>query len=138
MGDAPKKEVSEIFLDAFRAGMGTSDRVCDMCGRHVFADSVGYEEGELEGLQKAALAAPDKYVDLSGQCDGVSIGRIEGKYFVIGCPCNDDTLTRYENWIWLHRFQISQYLRIRAKMEMDQAKFQADTLAKTPGLGELP
>lgn len=120
------QEPSEMMEDAFRDGVGTSDATCELCGRHVFGGdgTLGYEDGELESLRKKAEKEPDKYHEVS--CDGVSLGTIDGKQIVLGCPCN--LLRRYEDWIWNHRCKIVKYIKARTLARLNNAKEEADAL----------
>jgi hypothetical protein len=117
-----KKPASDLFVEAFRAGVGSTDAICELCGRHVFGRG-SYEEGELEALRKKAQEQPDKYVDWT-EYDGVSLGEIDGKRFVLGC-CPEN-LRKYEDWILAHRRNIVEYLKTRAKERLDQAKREAE------------
>jgi len=115
-------KASESFEDAFRAGIGTTDAKCEVCGVHVFGsgdNSLGWEPGELEALQKKALEQPDKYQELA-MSDGVSLGEINGLQFVIDHGC--EKLHRYEQFIWGDRKKIVEYIKKRtaARKEKQQ------------------
>lgn len=123
-----KRPASELFVEAFRAGIGTTEAICELCGRHVFASgpqTLGYNEGELERLQESAKQRPEKYVEW-GDCDGISLGRIDGRQFVIGC-CPEN-LRRYEDWILEHRRKIAEYLKARAKERLEDAQRDAEAV----------
>jgi hypothetical protein len=122
------KEPSKAFEDAFRDHIGTSDATCELCGRHVFGGTgtLGYELGELEGLRAKAEKDPDRYVEVP--YDGVSLGRIEGKQTVLGCPCN--RLRMYEDWVWGHRRQIIEYLKKRIKERLEDAETEAESIGE--------
>jgi hypothetical protein len=113
---------SEAFEDAFRAGIGTTNADCQVCRVHVFAsgdNSMGWEPGELEALQKKAAAQPDKYQEL-GMSDGVSLGEINGLQFVIDHGC--EKLYKYEQFIWGDRRQIAEYLKKRVATKQADAQ----------------
>jgi hypothetical protein len=114
---------SEAFEDAFRAGIGTTSAKCEVCGVHVFAsgdNSMGWEPGELEALQKNAKEQPDKYQELE-MSDGVSLGDINGLQFVIDHGC--EKLGRYERFIWGDRKRIVEYIKKRtAEKKADQER----------------
>lgn len=116
-------KASEEFENAFRAGIGTTNADCEVCGVHVFAsgeNSMGYEPGELETLQKKAAEQPDKYQELA-MSDGVSIGQINGLQFVIDHGC--DKLFKYEQFIWGDRKNIVCYIKKRtAERKADQQR----------------
>lgn len=106
---------SEEFEDAFRAGIGTTSAKCEVCGVHVFAsgdNSLGWEPGELEDLQKKAAANPDKYQELA-MSDGISLGQVNGLQFVIDHGC--EKLGRYERFLWADRRQIIEYIKKRTE-----------------------
>jgi hypothetical protein len=116
-------KASEEFEDAFRGGIGTTNANCEVCGVHVFAsgdNSMSWEPGELEALQKKAAANPDKYQELA-MSDGVSLGQINGLQFVIDHGC--EKLYRYEQFIWGDRRQIAEYIKKRtATRKADQER----------------
>lgn len=117
----PKEPPSDTFQDAF-CDSGTPQQQCDFCGRISF-DSNGefMEEGELESLLQKSKETPDKYHPVDG---GVSFGHINGKTCVYGCPCN--ALRNYENFIWDHRIEISDYLRRRTEDNLKAAQIDAE------------
>ena len=47
-------------------------------------------------------------------------GNIDGKQAVYGCECNQDS--KYEQFIWNHRYIIADYLIARATQELKDAK----------------
>jgi hypothetical protein len=104
---------SEDFVKVFRAGIGGIRAKCELCGRKFFEDSEiagDWEDGELEKLRERA-AIDDKVVAM----DNVSLGRIDGKEFVMGCPCLPQNLRKYEDFIWAHRRQFFEYVQARVK-----------------------
>jgi hypothetical protein len=124
--EKPKKydPPSELMEQAFRLGIGGLRGDCELCGRHHFCtnSSYDYDEGELKNLQEATAREPNKYVE-DGQSDGVSFGQIDGMQFVMGCDCN--RLRRYEDWIWVNRVQIAEYLKARAEENLRNAQDEA-------------
>lgn len=133
---AKEEKPSELFQDAFRAGIGTTNADCELCGVHVFcsgSQSLGYDKGELEELQKKAKEQPDKYVEWADS-DGVSIGKIGGKQFIIDHDC--PALRQYENFIWAYRFQIAEYLTKRAEEELEDAQSQHKRIAGLSRVGQ--
>lgn len=116
------EQASEKFEDAFRAGMGTTSANCELCGKYVFASgeqSLGYEPGELEALQKKAEENPSKYQELA-MSDGISLGQIGGQQFVIDHGCTG--LRKYEDFIWTYRKQIVEYLKARTSERLEDAR----------------
>lgn len=124
----PEKEASEEMEEAFRAGIGSTDAKCELCGIHFFASgdqSLGYEDGELEALQEKAARWPGKYQELPMD-DGVSIGQIAGMRFVIGHGCKG--LRKYEDFIWGARRGIAKYLKKRAQDRLETAQDEFEQL----------
>lgn len=119
---------SDHFEDAFRDGHGTTNADCELCGRHIFCSgdmSLGYEEGELEVLRAKAKAYPEKY-DEWHDVDGVSLGHIGGKQFVLGCSCN--ALRKYEDFILSHMRQITRYLKEVRSQKVEELKQEVQEL----------
>jgi hypothetical protein len=116
----PKKDPipSETFEEAFRDNTGTIWDTCELCGVTIFTDGSpsNYNEGELEELERKAKENPEKYIQWN--YDGVSLGRIDGRKFIMGHEC--PALGKYEAFIWRYRFQIAEYLQKRAKEELDE------------------
>ena len=113
------QEPSEEFVDAFRAGIGGIRATCQLCGRECFEDdkSAGdWEEGELEKLRERAKI-DDRVVPM----ERVSLGRIDGKEFVVGCPCLAENLRKYEDFIWAYRKQFFEYVQKRIKHIVEHA-----------------
>ena len=114
------QEPSEEFIEAFRAGIGSIRAECEFCGRECFEDDEhagDWEDGELEKLRERAQSQPDKCVAM----DTVSLGMLDGKRFVMGCPCLADKIRPYENFIWSHRRQIAEYVHKRVKIVVESA-----------------
>lgn len=112
---------SDEFMRAFCGG-GTPVQRCDFCGRTNFDYNGEFmEEGELEGLLRKRSQEPDHYF---GQDGGISFGELNGRTLVWGCPCNK---TRpYEDFIWSHRLQITEYLKARIADRLRRAQSEAD------------
>lgn len=111
-----KEEPSELFVRAIIGG-GSPAADCEFCGRtHFDINGQFMEKGELDSYRAKAQEKPDQYIPCDG---GVSHGCIDGRSFVWGCPCN--AATRYERFIWNHRWLIASYLSARAKEEMERA-----------------
>ena len=114
-----KNSVSDEFVEAFRAGIGGIRGTCQLCDRECFENDEGagdWEVGELERLRERAKI-DEKFVAM----DNVSLGRIDGKEFVMGCPCLPANLGEYESFIWNHRKQIAEYIRSRVKLIVEAA-----------------
>ena len=109
----PLKPPSKEFIDAIRHA-GSLVITCEFCDRTYFCTwgNGDYEEGELEELRKQAEKDPDKYIEIHDD-DATSWGHIDGKQFVINCPCN--SARKYEDWILDHRWVIAEYFKNRAK-----------------------
>lgn len=131
MPNKPPPKASALFEEAFRDNTGTIWATCELCGLTIFTvgSSFSYEKGELEGLRKKAQEHPEKYAEWTW--DGVSLGRIDGKIFIRDHDCPE--LGKYESFVWSHRFQIAEYLRARAKEELDEAQGQADRIGDIGG-----
>ena len=119
----PKKnklpEASEEFWDALIGAKAYHSVVCGFCDRVHYSteEPENYEKGELEELEEKSKENPDKYIEHS---EGVSLGILNGKQAVYGCPCNE--VSKYENLFWNSRYLISEYFSIRTKKELDEAK----------------
>ena len=115
--EPPKNPPSEIFTRTLsRSGGIVSD--CEWCGRTFFEDDEhagDWEPGELEALRKRAKAEPDKCIPMEhvGRCE------MDGKTYIIGCPCN--ALTPYEEFIWDYRQFIMAYISARVKDIVERA-----------------
>jgi hypothetical protein len=108
---------SDEFMGALRHGSSIR-ATCDLCGRVCFEDDEtagDWNDGELEGLRRLAVAEPEKYVAL----DRVWTGFICGKEAVVNCPCGK--LKPYEDFIWSHRHIIARYISARAKAIAEKA-----------------
>ena len=127
--DHPEKP-SEIFEEAFRGGFGGCSMVCE-CGRVCFDyyNHYDWNQGELEELQKKAADNPKKYVPLDYSCCALCI---DGKTFVMGCPCNG--ARKYEDWIRRHAERLAEFLVGIRKERLDRAEALklADALENFP------
>lgn len=115
------KEPSEEFLQALEhSHSGGGCRAdCQFCGRITY-DSSGiwdWDEGELEDLNKRNDEDSDKVIAVDY---AVPIAYLDGKQYVIGCPCNSGR--KYEDWIWNHRDLIAEYFNLRTKRILDESK----------------
>lgn len=114
---------SELFLSAIRSA-GSIVIDCELCGRTHFGDGRGdYEEGEYERLLAKAKTEPDKYIQHHDD-DMVSYGYLQGKQAVLDCPCHE--LTRYEKFIWAHRWLIASYFRARLKENIQKLELDLE------------
>ena len=103
-------KVSQDFKNAVITG-GCYCQVGCECGITHFMvgdDKGDYSEGELDNLLKMQETNPSKYLSTGYTID---FGYIEGKCFVIDCPCN--SLLRYEQWIAHHDRIITKFLNNR-------------------------
>jgi hypothetical protein len=109
---------AELFCAAF-SNSGSIRASCD-CGREHFEPAGDFELGELEELWKCCQRDPDRYV-----CqDHVSIIRVNGKQFVMDCPCKG--YLPYAKFIWSHRQAILEYLKARATQDLELAQFTCE------------
>jgi len=120
-----KKRASQTFINVVADGAGSIVGDCELCGRTYFDPcDGGYEDGELEELERKAKKEPDKYVPCDG---GVSLGSIAGNQVVLDCDCPG--LANYENFIWNDRFKIAEYLKARLKNNLEKAQAESETLS---------
>jgi len=117
------KEPSEEFNRACEEYMtsGGSRRTCE-CGMTFYNPDGGWDwnEGELEELQ-----AKEERGEATSVGYTVTAMSIDGKEFVIGCPCNG--LRQYEDFIWAYRELSALYIRNRAKTQLDEAHRNMET-----------
>jgi hypothetical protein len=90
---------TEMFWDACRGG-ASSWVVC----------SCGTEWNPPEDLEDEESSGWFRYVEL------------EGRTFVQDCDQCCEKLARYEQWIWNHREEIRDYLRIRVNQQLKWAE----------------
>lgn len=129
------KEPSDEFVRAY-CDTGSTSITCEACGRYhfsaqeerrIYEDNFDEDEAkkEWEDLLARAEAEPDKYFYHAGfRDDYISWGFIDGMQIVGGCPCK--TARRYEDWIWGHRYVITDYLKAMARRWIADAKKVAD------------
>lgn len=130
----PLKEPSEEFLEAISDRVGSIRGECEFCGVTYFDGTSGhFDAGELEGLLKSAKEQPEKFVEWTS---GPSFARIDGRQYVYGCPCNAPRT--YEDWIWNHRWQISQYLKARSARILQDATLLAEATGALQPIIDLP
>ncbi len=114
---------SEHFENAFRGGGGIRAE-CDFCGRVHFTTlpfAGDWEEGEFESLIERAENNPDQYI-AEGRYDSITYGTLAGRTYVLDCPCVEEKVLPYENFIWNYRHQILSYHQMRTKSERDEAE----------------
>ena len=108
-----------MFVDALRGG-GASSVYC-ACGRTHYAPSNLYnseDEDDYTGMLNSALEEQKKDpegVIIDYENDFIYAKDIDGRTFVVDCPCNG--LTKYENFIWANRDSIREYLKVRIAQE---------------------
>ena len=108
-----------MFVDSLKGG-GASSIYCN-CGRMHYAPSNLYDsddEDDYTDMLNDALAEQKKNPDgvvINYEDDFVFAKDIDGKTFVVDCPCNG--LTKYENFIWDNRNAIREYLKVRVAQE---------------------
>lgn len=97
---------SDEFEDAFSSRVSGCVREC-FCGRTCFDtyNENDWEEGEKEALIANEAKDPDHYHGLGYS---VQTMNIDGKEFVMGCPCNG--ARPYEDWVRRHAPQLAKYL----------------------------
>ncbi len=110
----PSKLFREIFMSC---GGGTPVATCS-CGTIHYSDSLAYDEGEKEALEKRAALEPTRYYHQP--YDGVGVYEIMGRVFVDGCPC--DYTFKLEKLLLSDRTSIAKYLRELAKLELQDAE----------------
>jgi hypothetical protein len=123
--DPPSEEFADVLCDG-----GTPAAECEFCGVTHYVGSGHYmDEGELECLQQAAKAEPEKYQE-NNTSDAISFGYIDGRRFVWGCPCN--SVRKYEDWINNHRTLILRYFeRVRSANEIELNRLTEQLRAST-------
>jgi hypothetical protein len=105
-------EPSYEFIATFTHS-GSNHVSCEFCKRVHYSPSSDFdwEDGELEELNELNRKNPDKYI--AHEEDSIRYGVIDGKQFVDGCPCNSVSL--YERLIIANRYQIIDFLQVRAE-----------------------
>lgn len=110
MTDQKPKAPTDEFMRAVCNG-GSPTAQCELCGRLNFVGHAmnenSYEQEEVDDNLAKAADFPDKYHEQDGEIDCILHGRVDGKEAVWGCPCN--IASRYETWLWAHRWLIADY-----------------------------
>lgn len=130
-----EKKPSRMFLKSLRGG-GASSVHCN-CGRTHYAPSNLYNSDDKEdydNMLKDCLEEQRKYpegVVIDYENDFIEAKDIDGRTFVVDCPCNG--LRKYEEWIWNNRHIIRDYLKLRVEQEAKWAE-QEVVLNKLAGI----
>lgn len=103
---------SHEFDDAFCTHNSAAIK-CEHCGRTHFT----HEAEDVNVLRAAAKTDPLIVEDVLD--DSIGWGHLGGKQYAYQCPCR--AADRYEEWVWEHKEEITDYLRARAKKEADEA-----------------
>jgi hypothetical protein len=127
-----KKVPSEEFLEAFSDHCGTCVATCECCGRVLFNswDTGSFDDDELKRLNDKSLMEPEKYIDVDF---GISLGSIDGKRFIYGCPCEMESLYKYEAFVWGNRRFIIEYLKKRITQNKEDADREYNFLKPLDG-----
>lgn len=83
------------------------------------------DEGEYEEYCAKVKTNPAKYRE-DPENDSIAVGEFGGCTVVWGCPCNG--VRKYEDFIWSHRHVIIDYLKRRAKLDLAEAKSNAELM----------
>lgn len=119
---------SNAFINAIINSGTSCDILCEWCGRIHFSSWEPWcydNKKELEDLQLKAKEEPDKYIEWASET--IHWGNFDGKQIVFGCLCNNK-LDRFEEWIWKHKYIISDYFKERTKLELERAELQKNML----------
>lgn len=114
-----EKKPSRMFVDSLKGG-GASSIYCN-CGRMHYAPSNLYDsddEDDYTGMLNSALEEQKKDpegVVINYEDDFIFAKNIDGKTFVVDCPCN--SLRRYEEFMWANRDAFREYLVKRINQE---------------------
>jgi hypothetical protein len=126
------EEPSETFIEQFRSGHGGCRIMCE-CGRTFYdASNDGgwdWEEGEFQELEARTRKDPDECIGVEWT---VSTTTIEGKEYVIGCPCNIPS--RYERFLKRHPRQIATYINRCARKRLEKAASIAKSVRPDIGI----
>ena len=126
---------SKMFVRSLKGG-GSSSIYCN-CGRMHYAPSNLYDsddEDDYTSMLNSALEEQKKDPDgivINYEDDFIYAKDIDGKTFVVDCPCNG--LSKYEDWIWANRKPIRDYLKVRVEQEAKWAEEEL-TLNKLAGI----
>lgn len=119
-----ERKPSKMFLRSLQGG-GSSSIYCN-CGRTHYAPGNLYnsdDEEDYTSMLNDALAEQKKDpegVVIDYEDDFVYSKELDGKVFVVDCPCNG--LRKYEDWIWSNRDSIRDYYKVRVKQEAEWAE----------------
>ena len=110
---------SQMFIKSLKGG-GSSSIYCN-CGRMHYAPgnlANSDDEDDYQNMVDCALAEQKKDpngVVINYEDDFIFCKDIDGRTFVVDCPCNG--LRKYEDFIWASRDAIREYLQIRVEQE---------------------
>lgn len=114
-----ERKPSKMFVKSLKGG-GASSIYCS-CGRMHYAPSNLYDsddEDDYTGMLNSALEDQKKDPDgvvINYEDDFIFAKDIDGRTFVVDCPCNG--LRKYEDFIWSNRDAIREYLKVRIEQE---------------------
>lgn len=120
-----EKKPSKMFVNSLNSGGGSSSIHCS-CGRQHYAPSNLYDsddEDDYTAMLNVALEEKKKDPDgiiINYEDDFVYAKDIDGKTFVVDCPCNG--LRKYEDWMWANREAFRDYLKVRIENEAKWAE----------------
>jgi len=119
-----EKNPSKMFLNSLRGG-GASSIYCN-CGRTHYAPGNlrnSDDEEDYDNMLNDVLEEQKKDpegVVINHEDDFIHAKDLDGKTFVVDCPCNG--LRKYEDWIWGNRDSIRDYFAVRVKQEAEWAE----------------
>jgi hypothetical protein len=117
----PSQEFEDVFCCA-----GTTVATCGFCGVNHFSRA-HMDEDELVEILKSQKAEPEKYIE--HEWDFISWGHLGSTEFVPDCECNGGD--NFEQFIWVQRNQILEYLRLRSSALSMEAKVLEKDLKET-------
>lgn len=123
-------KVSDLFMDCVTDNHGSPSIDCEFCGRTHFT----HEAEDVEKLRRKEKAEPDLYREDAAN-DSIAWGYLEGRQYVWKCPCSDEKIAKYEQFIWRHRVLIAKYLKRRTAEELAMAQLNAGMVKD---IGEQP
>lgn len=133
--DTQEKKPSRMFVESLPGG-GASCLFC-YCGRTHYAPGNVADSDDPDDYQRYLDSALDEQktdpagIVINYEDDFVRGKDIDGKTFVVDCPCNG--LRRYENWMWSHRAVFRDYLMRRTEQEAKWA-VQENVFNKIAGI----
>ena len=118
-------EATKEFLETVPSMGGLLTTTC-ICGRTHWAggENHWYEEGELEQIEAAAKASPEKYE--YHDCDSVYVATVNGCNYVVDCPCG--RLAGIEELFWRLKDSLLDYCRRRIDREKREASSTDEAL----------